>query len=118
MKFKKLQMATHPDKWVNASHREHTYSMDNSSLINKAYKTLRDPYERGVYLLNILFNTQIQENETRFDSQFLSEIMKVNEDIEENIVSKNKLMNIFTDNEKNMKKVMHDMSLAFESNDI
>ena len=39
------------------------YATDNSLLINKAYKTLRDPYERGLYLLK-LFNTSIQENES------------------------------------------------------
>ncbi len=36
--------------------------MDNSSLINKAYKTLRDPYERGQYLLEILFDSSIKES--------------------------------------------------------
>jgi DnaJ-domain-containing protein 1 len=36
--------------------------MDNSSFINKAYKTLRDPYERGQYLLEILFDSSIKES--------------------------------------------------------
>ena len=43
--------------------RQYTYSLDNSSLVNKAYKTLRDPYERGLYLLKLMDNA-IEENET------------------------------------------------------
>ncbi|XP_054159672.1 co-chaperone protein HscB homolog [Oppia nitens] len=112
--YKSLQMTTHPDKYVKASQTEHIYSMDNSSLINKAYKTLREPYERGLYLVKLSDN-HISESHTHMDSQFLTDIMKINEDIDENVNSKNKLLEILKTNENNMNDVIKEISLAFSN---
>jgi len=120
-RFKRLQMLSHPDKHVMASDRERQYSENNSFVINRGYKTLRDPYERGLYLLK-LSKTGIPENEsigeTGIDSQFLTNIMKLNEDIEENYESKEKLLSIFNDNKHKMNETLDEISDAFNSRDI
>lgn len=83
-KFRQLQNIIHPDKFGNKSEREQLNSAEWSSLINKAYKTLSNPLDRGQYLLK-LFGEEISENNTTFNKEFLIEIMSRNEEVEEAI---------------------------------
>ena len=52
-KFYELSRAFHPDFYQNKSTAEQTISLDNSALLNTAYRTLRDPIERAEYLLDL-----------------------------------------------------------------
>jgi molecular chaperone HscB len=52
-KFYELSRAFHPDFYQNKSAAEQTISLDNSALLNTAYRTLRDPIERAEYLLDL-----------------------------------------------------------------
>src|SRR5699024_2924857 len=50
--------------WTNLFLRlqaETGFSVDNSSLINSAYHTLRDPYQRALYMLRIRYDISIDE---------------------------------------------------------
>ena len=51
-KFYELSRAFHPDFYQNKSDAEQTISLDNSAMLNTAYRTLRDPIQRAEYLLD------------------------------------------------------------------
>lgn len=49
-------------------------------MMNKAYKTLQSPLERGEYLLS-LHGMFLPEDNTISDSEFLMEMMEKNEEV-------------------------------------
>uniref|UniRef100_A0A803YS78 HscB mitochondrial iron-sulfur cluster cochaperone n=2 Tax=Meleagris gallopavo TaxID=9103 RepID=A0A803YS78_MELGA len=63
--------------------QEQHYSEQHSSLINKAYQTLLHPLSRGLYLLELNGVEPAQETDCDADSEFLMEIMEINEKLAE-----------------------------------
>ncbi len=51
--FYKLSRKLHPDLYARASDREQEWSLEKSSQLNDAYRTLRDPIARTEYLLKL-----------------------------------------------------------------
>ena len=51
--FYKLSRKLHPDVYARSSEREQQWSTQKSSLLNDAYRTLRDPIRRTEYLLEL-----------------------------------------------------------------
>lgn len=51
--FYALSRRLHPDLSARASSREQEWSLEQSSLLNDAYRTLRDPIKRTEYLLHL-----------------------------------------------------------------
>jgi molecular chaperone HscB len=51
--FYKLSRRLHPDVYARASDQEQGWSIEQSSMLNDAYRTLRDPVERTEYLLGL-----------------------------------------------------------------
>lgn len=43
----------HPDRYATAGSKARIVSLENTALVNKAYKTLRDPWERARYLVEL-----------------------------------------------------------------
>jgi molecular chaperone HscB len=50
-RFYELSRRLHPDRYMRRSERERQYSLDASSMLNDAYRTLKDPVERAHYVL-------------------------------------------------------------------
>ena len=48
--FYELSRKLHPDLYANAAKREQEWSLEQSSLLNDAYRTLKDPIQRTEYL--------------------------------------------------------------------
>jgi molecular chaperone HscB len=48
------QQAVHPDRLVGRSARERAYAASHSANLNDAWKTLRDPLRRALYLCQLL----------------------------------------------------------------
>jgi molecular chaperone HscB len=48
-----LSRRFHPDSYRRASPRERVIALENSALLNQAYRTLRDPIERAAYLVQL-----------------------------------------------------------------
>src|SRR5688572_7448920 len=48
-----LSRRFHPDRYRMATGRERMIALENSALLNQAYRTLRDPFERAAYLLQL-----------------------------------------------------------------
>jgi len=51
--FYLLSRKLHPDLYARAQNREQEWSLEQSSLLNDAYRTLKDPIKRTQYLLQL-----------------------------------------------------------------
>jgi molecular chaperone HscB len=51
--FYELSRKLHPDLYVRDQEREQAWSLEQSSLLNDAYRTLKDPIKRTEYLLRL-----------------------------------------------------------------
>lgn len=111
--YLRLQQNMHPDMNVNRSNTESDYSEDNSSIINGAYKTLRDPYQRGLYLLNKRYKMAIDEGNIETEPELLLEIMELNEDIELARNDKDDLMALLDRLEKDIESIVEQLKAAF-----
>ncbi|NXA37313.1 HSC20 protein, partial [Eudromia elegans] len=82
-RFRSLQRALHPDRFGQRTPTERLYSEQHSVLVNKAYQTLLHPLSRGLYLLELNGIQLAQETDSDADSEFLMEIMEINEKLAE-----------------------------------
>lgn len=82
-RYRDLQKAVHPDKFVNSSDQEKRISMQHTSRINEAFNTLKDPVERALYLLSLKGLDINFDNETTMDAAFLMEQMELRESMDE-----------------------------------
>ena len=85
--YRDLQREVHPDKLLSGA--ESSVPEGFSSLLNKAIKVIKSPTERAMHLLYLLDGCSISESQLTNDAGLLTEMMEINEDIEE--CSKNKI---------------------------
>jgi molecular chaperone HscB len=78
-RYRALQQALHPDRYAAAGDREKRLSMQASTRVNEAFRTLKDPLERARYLLSLNLGDQGSEKETTQDMAFLMEQMELRE---------------------------------------
>ncbi len=81
-KYMDLQKQVHPDKFANASDAEKRLSMQQTSWINEAQTTLKDPVLRATYLLKLKGTDINLENETTMDAAFLMQQLEIRERLE------------------------------------
>jgi len=81
-KYMDLQKQVHPDKFANASDAEKRLSMQQTSWINEAQATLKDPVLRASYLLKLKGTDIKLENETTMDAAFLMQQLEMRERLE------------------------------------
>ena len=80
-KFYELSRKFHPDFFSQASETERRYSTERTSMLNDAYRNLKDPIKRAKYLLTLQGIKTEQKAKTPPD--LLAEIFELNEQIEE-----------------------------------
>ena len=78
--FYSLSRRFHPDYFMTATDRERQASLDRSSLLNDAYRTLRDPIKRAQYLLSL---EGYKEAEKKAPPDLLEEVFDLNMQLEE-----------------------------------
>ncbi|XP_041504721.1 iron-sulfur cluster co-chaperone protein HscB isoform X1 [Microtus oregoni] len=78
-RYHQLQCLIHPDFFSQKSQTEKHLSEKHSALLNDAYKTLQAPLSRGLYLLKLQGIEIPEGTDHGTDSQFLVEIMEINE---------------------------------------
>jgi len=81
-KFYELSRKFHPDFFSQASEQERRYSNEHTSMLNDAYRTLKDPIKRANYFLTLQGFKAIGQN-TKTPPDLLAEIFELNEQIEE-----------------------------------
>jgi molecular chaperone HscB len=81
--FHKLSWKLHPDNFVRASEFERNLSLERSSQLNDAYRTLRDPIARVEYLLLRLGLRKEGTTKQQAPPELLEEVFELNESLDE-----------------------------------
>ena len=82
-RYRELQRATHPDRFASSSDQERRISMQRAAQINEAYRVLKDPVQRGRYLLELRGHNIDDEKTTTRDGDFLMQQMAFREALDE-----------------------------------
>ncbi|KAJ1720206.1 molecular chaperone [Coemansia erecta] len=114
--FLRLQQTVHPDSYSQKERTEHSLAEAQSSWINHAYSTLKDPLLRAQYLLK-LHNSEIGEEDQITDPELLMEVMDTRENIEM-AQSDEQMADIKRSNDAKTAAVIEDLAAAFDSGDI
>ncbi|MGH9712497.1 MAG: Fe-S protein assembly co-chaperone HscB [Candidatus Acidiferrales bacterium] len=81
--FHKLSWKLHPDNFVRASEFERNLSLERSSELNDAYRTLRDPIARIEYLLLHFGLRKEGTTKQQAPPELLEEVFELNESLDE-----------------------------------
>jgi len=77
-----LQKQVHPDKFVGGSDQDKRLSMQQTSWINEAQATLKDPVLRAHYLLQLKGADENNDTATTMDAAFLMQQLEMRERLE------------------------------------
>jgi molecular chaperone HscB len=87
--FYRYSRKLHPDVYARATQQEQEWSLSQASLLNDAYRTLKNPLERTKYLLK-LEGVQFEEdrgagnlNPSKVPADLLEEVFELNMQLEE-----------------------------------
>ena len=69
--YRKLQSEVHPDRFVSASSNEQLQSIQLATLVNDAYRILKNPTTRARYLLQLRGIETLEESNTAMPADFL-----------------------------------------------
>lgn len=81
-RYFELSRKYHPDYFANGSEQEQEAALENSSLLNKAFKTFQHPDETIKYVLTLKGLLQ-EEEKYELPPSFLMEVMEINEQLME-----------------------------------
>jgi molecular chaperone HscB len=81
--FHSLSWKLHPDHFVRASEKERQLSLDLSSQLNDAYRTLRDSVARVEYLLSLSGMRKEGQKKQQAPPELLEEVFELNESLDE-----------------------------------
>jgi len=72
----------HPDKFATKTEKEKTQALQNTSLINSAFETLKSPLLRATYLLELNGINAFDEKDTQMNMEFLMSQIELRESLE------------------------------------
>ena len=81
--FRKAQRATHPDRFVSATDRERRFALEQSTVMNDAYRILKEPMKRAGYLLKLLGLDVDDDRGIKLSPEFLITVLELRESLEE-----------------------------------
>src|SRR3984957_1705878 len=82
-RFHSLSWKLHPDHFARASESERQLSLDLSSQLNDAYRTLRNPVARVEYLLSLSGMRKEGQKKQQAPPELLEEVFELNESLDE-----------------------------------
>lgn len=80
--FRELSLKLHPDRFAQAEPRERRLSLEQTTALNEAYKTLKDPVRRAFYLLKLQgvdLDRDDASAQKNLPLAFLEEVMELRE---------------------------------------
>lgn len=89
--FRELSLKLHPDRFAQAEAKERRLSLEHTTALNEAYKTLKDPIRRGFYLLKLHGIDLDREDagaQKDMPLEFLEEVMELREELDSARASK------------------------------
>src|SRR5688572_14806300 len=81
--YRDIQSQVHPDRYAHAGDAERRASMQMTTRVNEAYRTLKNPVLRGKYLLELNGVDVDFETNTAMPREFLMEQMELRERLEQ-----------------------------------
>jgi molecular chaperone HscB len=81
--YREIQAKVHPDKFAHAGDAERRASMQMTTQVNEAYRTLKTPVRRAVYLLELNGVDVAFETDTAMPKDFLLQQMEFRERLEQ-----------------------------------
>ena len=82
-RFHSFSWKLHPDRFVRASEDERQLSLELTSQLNDAYRTLRDPVARVEYLLSLSGMRKDGQKKQQAPPELLEEVFQLNESLDE-----------------------------------
>ncbi|CAO3563927.1 unnamed protein product [Mortierella alpina] len=116
IKFFKIQQQIHPDSYSQNTNGDQVYAQQQSSLINKAYATLKEPLSRANYILEVL-GAPIHETESLDETELLMEVMEARELLEE-AQTEEEVDDLKHVNDARIKDAVSGLSKAFKDQDM
>lgn len=116
MSFLRKQQQVHPDSYAQKSSEEYQLAQTQSSYLNKAYNTLKEPLARAQYML-ALNGVEISESESLEDPELLMEVMEIREQMEE-AESEDDIEKLKVENNEKIHQTADQLTHAFKSNNL
>src|SRR5947209_1967176 len=87
--YQDLQTLIHPDRYAHGSDAERRASMQMTTRVNEAYRTLKDPVQRAKHLLELHGVDVAFETNTQMPTDFLMQQLEMREELEGAVAKKN-----------------------------
>jgi len=84
-KYRAVQSASHPDRFVNATPAEKVVAMQAATSANEAYQRLKQPTLRAAYLVELNGINLSTESSQTMPADFLMQQMEWREAVEDNV---------------------------------
>ena len=81
--YREMQSRVHPDRFAHAGDAERRASLQWTTRVNEAYRTLKDPVQRAKHLLELHGVDVAFETNTAMPGDFLAQQMELRESLEE-----------------------------------
>ena len=81
--YRDIQSQVHPDRFAHAGDAERRASLQWTTRVNEAYRTLKSPVQRGKHLLELHGVDVAFETNTAMPPEFLMQQMELREKLEE-----------------------------------
>jgi molecular chaperone HscB len=81
--YRDIQSKVHPDRFAHAGDAERRASLQWTTRVNEAYRTLKDPVQRAKHLLELHGVDVAFETNTAMPPEFLMQQMELRETLEE-----------------------------------
>lgn len=81
--YREIQSRVHPDRFAHAGDAERRASLQWTTRVNEAYRTLKDPVQRAKHLLELKGVDVAFETNTAMPAEFLAQQMELREALEE-----------------------------------
>lgn len=116
--YRKLQAEVHPDRFATASPQERLQSMQISTQVNEAYRTLKNPGARARYILLLAGVDTLEESNTAMPADFLMQQMEWREAADDAKISRdvNALDQLLNEMRTLSKQLENTISISLEEN--
>ena len=90
--YRDIQSRVHPDRFASAGDAERRASLQWTTRVNEAYRTLKDPVQRAKHILDLHGVDVAFETDTAMPVDFLTRQLELRESLEEAITRKDAVL--------------------------
>ena len=90
--YRDIQSRVHPDRFASAGDAERRASLQWTTRVNEAYRTLKDPVQRAKHILDLHGVDVAFETDTAMPVEFLTRQLELRESLEEAITRKDAVL--------------------------